>query len=151
MPVAKLDEIRALIGKDLGVSTWLMVDQERIDKFADATDDHQFIHVDPEMAKQTPLGGTIAHGLLTLSLLSVMLAEVVPVPDSLRMGLNYGFNKVRFLAPVRSGKRIRGRFKLLDYAEKQPGQWLQTVEVTVEIEGEDKPALIAEWMALFYA
>src|SRR3546814_8461573 len=104
MPLATLDEIRALSGKDLGVSTWLPVDQERIDKFAEATDDHQFIHVDPEMAKQTPLGGTIAHGLLTLSLLSVMLAEVVPVPDTLKMGLNYGFNKVRFLAPVRSGR-----------------------------------------------
>lgn len=139
------------VGTEIGVSDWLTVSQEMIDKFADATGDHQFIHVDPEKAKLTPFGGTIAHGFLTLSLLPLLSEKKQgPTIAGVKMGVNYGGNKVRFLAPVRSGKRVRGRFKLLELAEKRPGQWQQTVEFTVEIEGEDKPALIAEWISQFF-
>lgn len=145
------EEMKAKIGEKLGESEWVTVDQETINKFADATGDHQFIHVDEAMAKQTPFGGTIAHGFLTLSLFP-MLAEKSNMPEvsGVKMGVNYGGNKVRFLAPVRSGKKVRGHFKLLDLEEKRPGQWQQTLEFTVEIEGEDKPALIAEWMSQFF-
>lgn len=145
------EEMKAKIGEKLGKSEWVTVDQETINKFADATGDHQFIHVDEAMAKQTPFGGTIAHGFLTLSLFP-MLAEKSNMPEvsGVKMGVNYGGNKVRFLAPVRSGKKVRGHFKLLDLEEKRPGQWQQTLEFTVEIEGEDKPALIAEWMSQFF-
>ena len=110
MPFASIDEIRARVGQEVGVSGWLPVDQARIDAFAEATEDRQFIHVDPEAAKQTPFGGTIAHGFLSLSLLSRMAAEASLLPDGLKMAVNYGFDRVRFLAPVRSGKRVRGRF-----------------------------------------
>lgn len=145
------EEMKAKIGEKLGEFEWVTVDQETINKFADATGDHQFIHVDEAMAKQTPFGGTIAHGFLTLSLFP-MLAEKSNMPEvsGVKMGVNYGGNKVRFLAPVRSGKKVRGHFKLLDLEEKRPGQWQQTLEFTVEIEGEDKPALIAEWMSQFF-
>ena len=122
-----------------------------IDKFADATGDHQFIHVDVEKAKLTPFGGTIAHGFLSLSIMPVLTAMTdMPRLDGIKMGVNYGGNKTRFLAPVRSGKRVRGHFKLLEIEEKRPGQWQQTVEYTLEIEGEDKPALIAEWISQFF-
>ena len=110
MPIASLDEIRARIGEEIGISGWLNVDQDRIAAFADATEDRQFIHVDPEAAARTPFGGAIGHGFLTLSLLSRMGAEAILVPDNVRMVVNYGLDRVRFLAPVRSGKRIRGRF-----------------------------------------
>lgn len=146
----QLHDMIAKIGQDIGTSPWILVDQARIDAFADATEDHQFIHVNPEMAKATPFGGTIAHGFLTLSLLSAMLATAVEAL-AVKMTVNYGLNKVRFLTPVRSGKRIRGHFKLLDLAEKRPGQWQQTIEVTVEIEGGDKPCLIAEWIFQHFA
>lgn len=149
MPIVSLEEIKGRIGKEVGVSSWLLVDQARIDKFADATEDRQFLHVDPELAKQTPFGGTIAHGLLTLSLLPILGVEVLPLPQGLRMAVNYGFGAVRFLSPVRSGKRVRARFSLLDHVERKPGQWLQTVAATMEIEGEEKPALTAEWSNLF--
>ncbi|MEO7690664.1 MAG: MaoC family dehydratase [Sphingomonas sp.] len=134
------------------VSDWLEVSQEMIDKFADATGDHQFIHVNPEMAKLTPFGGTIAHGFLTLSLMPVLASKVPDAPQiqGVKMGVNYGGNKVRFLQPVRSGKRVRGRFKLIEFAEKRPGQWQQTNEFTVEIEGEEKPAMIAEWISQIF-
>lgn len=136
------------IGETIGTSEWIMVDQDMINKFADATGDHQFIHVNEAMAKMTPFGGTIAHGFLTLSLFPVMAAKSdMPKVEGVKMGVNYGGNKTRFLAPVKSGKRIRGHFKLLEFAEKRPGQWQQTLEFTVEIEGEEKPALIAEWMS----
>ena len=144
-----IEQLKGKIGQEIGVSDWLLVDQAMIDKFADATGDHQFIHVDPEMAKMTPFGGTIAHGFLTLSLMSKMMATAVEKPQ-VTMSVNYGFNKLRFLNPVKSGKRIRGHFKLLEMVEKRPGQWQQTVEVTVEIEGEDKPALTAEWIGLIF-
>jgi acyl dehydratase len=150
MPLASLDEIRSKVGEEVGVSSWLLVDQARIDAFADATEDHQFIHVDPQAAAQTPFGGTIAHGFLTLSLLSRMAAEATLLPGGLKMAVNYGFDRVRFLAPVSSGKRVRGRFTLDSVEEKAPGQMLMRHTVTVEIEGADKPALTAEWLGLMF-
>jgi len=132
------------------VSGWLTVDQERITAFADATEDRQFIHVDPEAAARTPFGGTIAHGFLTLSLLSRMAAETILVPDTAKMVVNYGLDRVRFLAPVRSGKRVRGRFILDGVEEKAPGQILLRHTVSVEIEDEDKPALLAVWLTLLF-
>lgn len=144
-------EMQKLVGQTLGSSEWVLVDQEMINKFADATGDHQFIHIDEEKAKLTPFGGTIAHGFLTLSLFPLLMAKSdCPRPEGVKMGVNYGGNKVRFLAPVRSGKRVRGHFKLLEIEEKRPGQWQQTLEFSVEIEGEDKPALIAEWISQFF-
>ncbi|HEX5259524.1 MAG TPA: MaoC family dehydratase [Sphingomicrobium sp.] len=148
MPVATFDEIRSRIGQEVGASSWIMVDQARIDAFADTTEDRQFIHVDPVAEAQTAFGGTIAHGFLTLSLLSRMAAEAMLVPEGLKMIVNYGLDRVRFLAPVRSGSRLRGRFTLDSLEEKAPGQVLMRHTVTVEIEGEDKPALSAVWLAL---
>ena len=146
-----IQDLAAKVGQDIGTSDWILVDQPRIQAFADATDDHQFIHVDPERAKLTPFGGTIAHGFLTLSLLTA-LAERLPDSriEGVKMGINYGFDKVRFLTPVPAGVRIRGHFKLLSLEEKRPGQWQQTQEVSVEIEDQKKPALIAEWIAQFF-
>ena len=150
MPVASLDELRSRIGSEVGVSSWLTMDQKRINEFADATEDRQFIHIDPEAAARTPFGGTIGHGFLTLSMLSRMAAEAMLVPDSIKMAVNYGLDRVRFIAPVRSGKRIRGRFRLDSVDEKAPGQLLLRHTVTVEIEGEEKPALTAEWLGLLF-
>jgi len=150
MPVAPLAEIRDRIGQEVGVSSWLTMDQQRINEFADATEDRQFIHTDPEAAAHTPFGGTIGHGFLTLSMLSRMAAEAMLVPDSIKMAVNYGLDRVRFIAPVRSGKRIRGRFRLDSVDEKAPGQLLLRHTVTVEIEGEEKPALTAEWLGLLF-
>jgi acyl dehydratase len=150
MPVAPLAEIVARVGKQLGVSGWIELDQQRIGEFADATEDRQFIHVDPRAAAQTPFGGTIAHGFLTLSLLSRMAAEAMLVPDNVTMIVNYGLDRVRFLAPVRSGKRVRGRFTLDCVEEKAPGQILLRHIVDVEIENEDKPALSAVWLTLVF-
>jgi acyl dehydratase len=150
MPIASLDEIRARVGSDVGVSSWLMIDQGRIDEFAKATEDRQFIHVDAKAAAKTPFGGTIAHGFLTLSLLSRMAAEAMLVPEGVKMAVNYGLDRVRFLAPVKSGKRVRGRFALDSVEEKAPGQWLLRHTVTVEIEGEDKSALTAQWLGLMF-
>jgi acyl dehydratase len=148
MPLAGLDDIRSRIGTEIGVSSWITIDQARIDAFAEATEDRQFIHVDPAAAAQTPFGGTVAHGFLTLALLSRMGAKAMLVPDGLKMAVNYGVDRVRFLAPVRSGARVRGRFTLDSVEEKAPGQWLLRHTVTVEIEGEDKPALSAAWLSL---
>ena len=150
MPLASLDDVRARVGSEVGVSSWLTIDQNRIEEFADATEDRQFIHVDPEAASKTPFGGTIAHGFLTLSLLSRMAAEGMLVPDNVQMAVNYGFDRVRFLSPVKSGKRVRGRFTLDSIDEKAPGQWLLRHTVTVEIEDEDKPALTAQWLGLMF-
>lgn len=141
----KLQDLAGKQGEPLGTSEWLVVDQSRIDAFADVTEDHQFIHVNPEMAKATPLGTTVAHGFLTLSLLSRMMETAVEKPQ-VAMSINYGFDKVRFLSFVKSGSNVRGHFRQLELEEKRPGQWQQKVEVTVEIEGETKPALIAEWI-----
>jgi acyl dehydratase len=148
MPLASLTEIKSRIGEEIGVSDWIAVDQARIDAFADATEDRQFIHVDPAAAARTPFGGTIAHGFLTLSLLSRMAADAMLVPNSIKMVVNYGLDRVRFLAPVRSGKRVRGRFALDSVEEKAAGQWLLRHSVTVEIEQEEKPALTAVWLTL---
>ena len=150
MPLASLDDIRSRIGDEVGVSSWLTVDQARIDAFADATEDRQFIHTDPAAAAQTPFGGTIAHGFLSLSLLSRMAAEAMLVPDGIKMALNYGLDRVRFISPVRAGKRVRGRFTLDSIEEKAPGQVLMRHLVTVEIEDEDKPALTALWLGLIF-
>jgi acyl dehydratase len=150
MPLASLDELRTRVGTEVGLSGWLTIDQRRIDEFADATEDRQFIHVDPETSARTPFGGTIGHGFLTLSMLSRMAAEGMLVPENIRMAVNYGLDRVRFIAPVRSGKRIRGRFRLDSLEEKAPGQLLLRHTVTVEIEGEEKPALTAEWLGLLF-
>jgi len=150
MPVASLAEIRSRIGEEVGQSDWLTIDQHRIDEFADATEDRQFIHVDPDAAARTPFGGTIGHGFLTLSMLSRMAADGMLIPDSIKMAVNYGLDRVRFIAPVKSGKRIRGRFRLDSVDEKAPGQLLLRHTVTVEIEGEEKPALTAEWLGLIF-
>jgi acyl dehydratase len=148
MPVIPVEKIKDYVGKETGVSDWLLVDQVMINKFADVTGDHQFIHVNPDMAKQTPFGTTIAHGFLTLSLLSQLAAQNVLRLEGVKMGVNYGFEKVRFITPVKSGKRIRGRFTLLSADSKIPGQWSFKLGVRVEIEGEDKPALAAEWLTM---
>ena len=150
MPLASLDEIRSRVGTEIGVSSWLTVDQPRIDAFAEATEDRQFIHIDPEAAAQTPFGGTIAHGFLSLSLLSRMAADAMLIPEGVKMAVNYGLDRVRFLAPVRSGSRVRGRFTLDSIEEKAPGQLLMRHVVMVEIEGEDKPALTAVWLGLIF-
>ncbi|MFC7498330.1 MaoC family dehydratase [Enterovirga sp. GCM10030262] len=150
MPVAKLDEIRKRVGEVVGTSSWIEISQADIDTFADVTGDRQFIHVDPEAAARSPFGGTIAHGFLTLSLLSRMAAGAILVPDTSRMVVNYGFEKVRFIAPVRSGKRVRGHFTLAAVEEKRQGQWQFLHAVTVEIEGEDRPALQADWIGLIF-
>ena len=150
MPIASLADIRSKIGTEIGVSDWILVDQTRIQAFADATEDQQFIHVDPVAAAATPFGGTIAHGFLSLSLLSRMAADVMLVPDTLSMAVNYGLDRVRFTAPVRSGKRVRGQFTLDGVEEKAPGQLITRHTVTVEIEGETKPALTAQWLGLLF-
>jgi acyl dehydratase len=150
MPLASLDEIRGRIGQEVGVSSWLTVDQARIDAFADATEDHQFIHVDPAAAAAAGFGGTIAHGFLSLSLLSRMAADAMLIPEGVKMALNYGFDRIRFLAPVKSGSQVRGRFVLDSLEEKAPGQILMRHNVTVEIEGEHKPALTAIWLGLIF-
>jgi acyl dehydratase len=148
MPTVSLDQLRLLEGCDLGTSGWFDIKQARIDAFAEATDDRQFIHVDPAMAAQTPFGGTIAHGFLSLSLLSRMAVEVLPLPSSLKMVVNYGFERVRFIAPVRSGTRIRGHFYLERVEDRAPGQLLLRLQATVQIEGSERPAVTADWLAL---
>ena len=145
----QIQDLVAKIDENIGTSDWFTLDQDRINTFADCTEDHQFIHINPEMAKMTPFGGTIAHGFLTLSMLVVMSDNGVPKP-AVQMAINYGFDKVRFLTPVKSGQKVRGHFKLIELSEKRPGQWQEKMEVTVEIEGGDKPALIAEWIVQFF-
>lgn len=141
-------DLQSLIGQEVGVSKWFEVDQARIDAFAKITEDEQFIHVDPEAAKATPFGGTIAHGFLTLSLASAMSYDAVKPLEGVVMGVNYGFDKLRFLAPVPAGSKVRGRFKLLAADDKGGGRWLLKHELTVEIDGAEKPALIAEWLGM---
>lgn len=141
----------ALIGSELGVSDWVEVTQENVDVFADTTIDHQYIHVDQEAAAQTPFGGTIAHGFLSLSMLSHFAENGCGVGvENAKMGLNYGFDKIRFLQPVRVGSRIRGRGVLMSVDEKNPGQYLFKLNITVEIEDVDKPALVAEWLVMLF-
>ena len=145
-----LADLKPLVGAAVGSSNWLLVDQQRINTFADATGDHQWIHVDVERAKQSPFGGTIAHGFLTLSLLPVLMSEAFEI-KGLKMGLNYGLNKVRFVKPVPAGSRVRGHFKLLSW-EPLDGNGAQlTYELTVEIDGGDKPACVAESIVRYFA
>lgn len=148
MKIISKNDIKSYEGQQLEPTEWFEVSQERINQFADVTLDHQFIHVDPERAKQSPFGSTIAHGFLTLSLLSHFSEQYALLIDGTQMGVNYGFEKVRFLAPVKAGKRIRGLAKVLSVEEVKPNQFRFATEVSVEIEGEDKPALIAEWVTM---
>ena len=141
-------DLSSLIGQEIGVSRWFEIDQARIDAFAETTEDRQFIHIDPEAARATPFGGTIAHGFLTLSLASAMGYDAVRPLEGVVMSVNYGFDKLRFLAPVPAGSRVRGRFRLLSAEDKGGGRWLLKHELTVEIEGGEKPALIAEWLGM---
>ena len=143
-----LDEYRNQVGMLLGVSDWIVIEQGTIDQFADVTRDWQFIHIDPVRAKETPFGGTIAHGLFTLSLVSAMSFTAVPAIAGARMVINYGFNSIRFISPVLSGSRVRGSFTLKQFVERQPRQWQSTLDVRVDIENVLKPTLIAEWLIL---
>ena len=143
-----LEEYRSRVGMLLGVSDWILIEQGMIDQFADVTRDWQFIHIDPIRAKETPFGGTIAHGLLTLSLVSAMSFTAVPAIAGAQVGINYGFNSIRFISPVLAGSRVRGSFTLKQFVERQPRQWQSTLDVRVDIENVSKPALIAEWLTL---
>jgi acyl dehydratase len=150
-PPISLAAYQNLVGHQIGVSSWHLVDQSRINSFADVIEDHQFIHVDPERARrEAPFGTTIAHGFLTMSLLSIMSYEVMPAIEGTTMGVNYGFDKLRFVAPVRAGSRVRGRFTLTEAKLRKPKELQSRTNVTVEIEGEDKPALVADWIGLIY-
>ncbi len=149
LQATSLAELGAKVGQEIGVSEWHLIDQAKIDAFAHATGDHQYIHVDPVRAATTPFGGTIAHGLLTLSLSAIMFHEAVPPVANRKMGINYGFNKVRFLTPVKSGSRIRGHFKLKELTDRGNKEYVATFEITVEIEGSPKPAMIAEWLGMW--
>ena len=143
-----VERLQALVGTELGVSGWHVVSQDMIDRFADVTSDHQFIHVDPARAAETPFGGTVAHGFLTLSLLSRLGQEAIPPIEGRVMGVNYGFDKVRFPSPVKAGARVRGRFTLNGVTPRSGGELLLCYQATVEIEGEAKPAVAAEWLVL---
>jgi len=144
------DDMKALVGKNAGTSDWFLIDQSRIDVFADVTEDHQFIHVDAEAAKETPFGTTIAHGFLTLSMLSAMIYNAVPDVEGATMGINYGFNKIRFLSPVAVNVRIRAHFTLQTYREDKPNEGTSIWDISVEIEGQSRPALVAEWIGRRY-
>ncbi len=146
VPVEKL---KTMIGQDNGISDWILIDQERVNRFADATDDHQWIHVDVEQAKKGPFGGTIAHGFLILSLIPLFSSSGKYLPEGMKMVLNYGLNKVRFIAPVPVGSRVRSKMVISGVEEKDPGRLLVTTTHTIEIEGLDKPACIAETLAMF--
>lgn len=152
MNIVDPSELKSFEGKELGASDWFAIDQKRINAFADATLDHQFIHVDEDKAKETPFGCTIAHGFLTVSLLPHLQGQMEGflLPKGMKMGVNYGFDKLRFMAPVKVDKRVRAKAKLISATEKKPGQWLNKYEFTVEIEGEETPALIAEWLLMYF-
>ena len=143
-----VDQLNDYIGEEVGISEWLLVDQERINQFAEATGDHQYIHVDSERAAQTPFGTTIAHGFLTMSLMVLMGYEGSTKLKNSVMGINYGFDKLRFINPVKVNSKIRGRFRLISAEEKNTNQWLLKHNITVEIAGEEKPALVAEWLGM---
>ena len=147
--LVSVDQLGEYVGKEVGVTDWLEVDQDRINKFADATGDHQYIHIDAERAAETPFGTTIAHGFLTLSLLSMLGSKNggMKLENSV-MGINYGLDKVRFINPVKVDAKIRARFQLISAEEKKPKHYLMKHNVTIEIDGEEKPALIAEWLGM---
>ena len=143
MPFVAVAQIQDYVGKELGHSEWLTIDQERINLFAEATGDFQFIHVDPVKAAKTPFGSTIAHGFLTLSLIPKLMEDILVLPEGLKMVVNYGLDSVRFIQPVKVGSKVRLKVELTDATEKKPGQWLLKATTTLEIEGQDKPAYIA--------
>jgi acyl dehydratase len=145
-----LEEMNNSIGKDLGTSKWIEINQEQINTFAECTDDHQWIHVDEKMAKNGPFGTTIAHGFLTLSMLTALGSETAIIPEGIKMAMNYGFDKVRFLNPVKVGSKIRTKAVLKSVTDKGGGRILLSIGHTVEIEGEEKPALIADWLTMFF-
>lgn len=147
VPVA---ELKNYVGKELGHSDWISIDQNRINQFAECTEDHQFIHVDPERAKQTPFGSTIAHGFLSLSLIPKLMEDILVLPEGLKMVVNYGLDSVRFIQPVKVDSRVRLKVDLTAATEKKPGQWLLKATVTLEIEGQEKPAYIAEPLSLCF-
>ena len=149
MKILPIEEIQNMVGQETGVSGWFEINQERINQFADATNDHQFIHVDTEAAKSTPWGTTIAHGFLTLSLLSYMSTEVGVAPENFAMAINYGLDKVRFMEAVPVDSKIRARSKLIDIQDKKGGRWLLKSAVTIEIENAEKPAAIVEALTMF--
>src|ERR1043166_2585961 len=150
-PPIPLAAYQAMVGQEVGVSSWHLLDQSRINLYAAVIEDHQFIHIDPERAKrETPFGPTVAHGFLTMSLMSIMSYEVMPVIEGTSMGVNYGFDKLRFLSPVKAGKRVRGRFVLAEAKLRKPKELQSRTNVTIEIEGEDKPAIVADWIGLIY-
>ncbi len=142
------DTIKTIIGKEVGVSDWVTITQDMVNQFAALTRDPVELHTNVELAKKTPFGGTIAHGLLTLSMIGGFCTAAEVLMKGITMGLNYGFDKVRFVAPVKTGSRIRGRFVLRSMEERDPGRWVSTMDVTIEIEGESKPALVAEWLGM---
>lgn len=150
MPLVPVAQLQDYVGKELGRSDWLTIDQQRIDQFAECTGDHQFIHVDPVKAKLTPFGGTIAHGFLSLSLIPVLMEKLMLTPEGLKMAVNYGLDSVRFVQPVKVDSQVRLAAKVLDVTEKRPGQWLIKIEATLEIEGQEKPAYIAESLSLCF-
>ena len=144
-----LHDVDSLVGSEIGCSRWITIDQAMIDRFADATEDHQFIHTDPlRAAAEGPYGGTVAHGFLTVSLLSAMNYDCVPSIAEQRFSVNYGFDKLRFMAPVKEGRRVRGRFVLSEARRRGHQMLMMRYQVTVEIEGEAKPALVADWLTL---
>ena len=147
--LVSVEKMKQMIGQDNGTSDWVLIDQERINRFADATDDHQWIHVDVEQAKNGPFGSTIAHGFLTLSLIPLFSSSGKYLPEGMKMAVNYGLNKVRFIDPVLVGSRVRSRMVISAVEEKEPGRLLITTTHTIEIEGQDKPACVAESLALF--
>lgn len=150
MPYVPVTELSQYVGKELGHSAWLKIDQQRINLFAEATGDFQFIHVDPEKAAKTPFGGTIAHGFLTLSLIPVLMEDILVLPQGLKMVVNYGLDSVRFIQPVKVDSQVRLKLELAQVTEKKPGQWLLKAIATLEIEGEEKPAYIAESLSLCF-
>ncbi len=150
MPFVPVTDLKRYVGEELGCSEWLVVDQPRIDQFADCTGDHQFIHVDVEKASQTPFGSTIAHGFLSLSLMPKLMEDIMIMPEGLKMAVNYGLDSLRFIQPVKVGSRVRLQLSLLDAHEKNPGQWLLKAKAVMEIEGQAKPAYIAEPLTLCF-
>lgn len=150
MQLVPVAELKDHVGKELGKSDWLSIDQQRINQFAECTGDHQFIHVDPEKAKHTPFGSTIAHGFLSLSLIPMLMEGIMVLPQGLKMAVNYGLDSVRFIQPVKVNSRVRLVVTLTDVSEKNPGQWLLKARAVLEIEGQEKPAYIAEPLTLCF-
>ncbi|MEB0044492.1 MULTISPECIES: MaoC family dehydratase [unclassified Pseudomonas] len=150
MPYVPVAELKDYVGKELGRSQWLTIDQERINLFAEATGDYQFIHVDPAKAAQTPFGSTIAHGFLSLSLMPKLMEDILILPEGVKMVVNYGLDSVRFIQPVKVNSRVRLKVDMNEVTEKKPGQWLLKATATLEIEGSDKPAYIAEPLSLCF-